>query len=135
MTPRLWGLLPLIAVVLTGGPAWGGLLTANDAILAGSADLNYLKPPDRSEAGLPIGNGRTGTLLWTQGNSLRMEINRVDVFGNDCTSTSFPERNSDYCGGCGFVDIDFGPGATVFPLERCPEHLSCYDGMATITGR
>ena len=93
----------------------------------------------RSEEGLPIGNGRMGTLLWTEGDTLRMQINRVDVFGNSCVSSSFPQRNSDYCGGCGFVDINFGEPsadrkASVFTADHCKQHLSCFDGMATIEG-
>ena len=67
----------------------------------------------RSEEGLPIGNGRMGTLLWTEGDTLRMQMNRVDVFGNNSASSSFPQRNSDYCGGCGLVGLKFTRGDAV----------------------
>ncbi len=110
--------------------------------LVARADLMLSKPVSRSEEGLPIGNGRMGTLVWTEGDVLRMQINRVDVFGNSCGTSSFPQRNTDYCGGCGFVDISFAGAARnadepakVFTADHCRQHLACYDGMATIEGR
>jgi hypothetical protein len=64
-----------------------------------------------------------------------MQINRVDVFGCGGATNSFPERHTDTCGGCGFVDIGFeGAGAGVFAGDRAPQHLSCYDGVAAIEG-
>ena len=77
------------------------------AKLISEADLIYDKPVPRSEEGIPIGNGRMGTLVWTTPASLRMQINRADVYANDGTTNSFFERHNDYCGGCGYVDIDF----------------------------
>ena len=37
-------------------------------------------PTDRPNEGLPIGNGRMGTLVWTALSSLEFQLNRVDVF-------------------------------------------------------
>src|SRR5262245_12338219 len=59
------------------------------AKLISQSDLVYEKPVPRSEEGMPIGNGRMGTLVWTTPVSLRMQINRVDVYGNDSTTNSF----------------------------------------------
>ena len=100
--------------------------------LISDADLVYSKPVPRSEEGMPIGNGRMGTLVWTTPESLRMQINRVDVYANDSTTNSFFERHNDYCGGCGFVDIDFGRG--VFPESGFPQRLSVYDGLLAVGG-
>ncbi|MBN1361811.1 MAG: hypothetical protein JW993_14540 [Sedimentisphaerales bacterium] len=100
------------------------------------ADLHYDQPVSRSEEGMPLGNGRMGSLVWTVPNALRLQINRVDVFANNCATQSFPERNSDYCGGCGFVDIEFeGYDSDVFSAGQMSQHLSCYDGLVTVTGR
>ena len=100
--------------------------------LISQGDLIYEKPVAISEEGMPIGNGRMGTLVWTTPTSLRFQINRVDVYANGCATNSFIERHNDYCGGCGFVDIDFGD--VVFPESGFRQHLSIYDGQLTIAG-
>ena len=51
------------------------------------------------------------SLVWTAPTALKFQINRVDVQPVSASSNSFPERNSDYMGGCGFVDLDFGGAA------------------------
>jgi len=84
------------------------LLDVDYGKLVSRADLVYEKPVPRSEEGIPIGNGRMGSLVWTTPTQLRFQINRVDVYSSNCASNSFFERHTDYCGGCGFVDIDFG---------------------------
>ena len=76
--------------------------------LVSQGDLIYDKPAERSEAGIPIGNGRMGTLVWTTPTTLQFQINRVDVYANNSATNSFVERHNDYCGGCAFVDIDLG---------------------------
>jgi hypothetical protein len=98
--------------------------------LISDSDLVYAAPVPRSEEGIPIGNGRMGTLVWTTPESLRMQINRVDVYANDSSTNSFFERHNDYCGGCGFVDIDFGR-----ELFLGSQRLSVYDGLLTIGGQ
>lgn len=100
--------------------------------LISQGDLVYEKPVGRSEEGIPIGNGRMGTLVWTTPSSLRMQINRVDVYANDSSTNSFIERHNDYCGGCGFIDIDFGED--VFPEAGFRQRLSIYDGLLTTQG-
>lgn len=112
------------------------LLKVNYPALISRADLIYEKPADRSEAGIPVGNGRMGTLLWTTPTALKMQINRVDIFANGSATGSFPQRHSDYCGGAGFVDIEFVDyGDAVFPDDHTRQRLSCYDGLATINGK
>ena len=104
--------------------------------LVSRADLTYDKPVPYSEAGLPVGNGRMGSMFWTSSSALRSQINRTDVYANNKHTNSFNHRNSDYCGGCGFVDVDFGDFAEdVFPEERTLQHLSVYDGLVTIEGK
>ncbi len=99
------------------------------------ADLHYDKPAPRSEEGIPIGNGRMGTLVWTTPTQVRMQINRVDVYANDSATNCFFERHNDYCGGCGYIDLDFaGEGAVPFPEAGFEQHLSVYDGTLAIDG-
>ena len=89
--------------------------------LISDADLVYAKPVPRSEEGMPVGNGRMGSLVWTTPESLRLQINRVDVYANNSYTNSFFERHNDYCGGCGYVDIDFGK--EVFPESGFAQRL------------
>lgn len=105
------------------------------AVIAKS-DLIYNKPAPRSEEGIPVGNGRMGTLVWTTPTQLRMQINRPDVYPNNSATNSFFERHNDYCGGCGFVDIDCAAfGSEPFPESGFPQRLSVYDGMLAINGQ
>ena len=104
--------------------------------LLAPADLTYDKPVPRSEEGIPVGNGRMGSLVWTSPAKLRFQINRVDVYANNSATNSFFERHNDYCGGCAYFDIDFGGLAEdPFPDSGFPQHLSVYDGLLSIDGR
>jgi hypothetical protein len=96
------------------------------------ASLNYNKPVDRSEEGMPVGNGRMGTLVWTTPSAIRFQLNRVDVFANNSASNNFYERHTDYCNGVGFVDVDFL--TDVFTGKNFRQQLSCYDGSVKIEG-
>jgi hypothetical protein len=104
--------------------------------LLAPADLTYEKPVPRGEEGIPVGNGRMGSLVWTTGSSIRMQINRVDAYASDSSTNSFFERHNDYCGGCGYVDIDLGgAGEDPFPAAGFAQRLSIYDGLLTMNGK
>ncbi|MBO9594355.1 MAG: glycoside hydrolase [Niabella sp.] len=109
------------------------LFNVNYQKLVSRADLVYDRPASRSEAGQPVGNGRMGSLVWTTPSQVRMQINRVDVFASNSASNNFFERNTDYCGGTGYVDLDFG--APVFEGEDFRQQLSCYNAVSTVTGK
>jgi len=112
------------------------LVDVDHRSLVERADLHYDRPAARSEEGAPIGNGRMGSLAWTNPFALRFQINRVDVYASNSASHSFFERNSDYCGGCGFVEIDFGGlGGEVFPADGFSQHLAVYNALLTTKGR
>lgn len=123
------------AVSARGPAAADSLFQVDYSGLVGRADLTYEGPTARSEEGLPVGNGRMGSLVWTTPTALKFQINRVDVFASNCQTNSFPERHSDYCNGCGFVDIDFVDfGEDVFPQGRTSQRLSCYDALVDVAG-
>src|SRR5262249_47590581 len=104
--------------------------------LISRADLILERPVSRSEEGLPVGNGRMGSLVWTSPSALKFQINRVDVYGNDSYTNSFFKRHDDYCGGCGFVDIELGDlGEDVFPTTGFSQRLSIYDGLLELSGK
>jgi hypothetical protein len=133
--------LTATALAVAPSPAQSGgsgstLLDVDFRTLASRADLVYEKPASRSEEGIPIGNGRMGSLVWTTPAALRFQINRVDVYGNNSYTNSFWERNNDYCAGCGYVDIEFaGFGEDPFPASGFVQHLSVYDGVLAVNGK
>ena len=101
--------------------------------LVSHADLVYDKPVNRSEEGMPLGNGRMGSLVWTTPSAIRFQLNRVDVFANNSASNNFYERHTDYCSGLGFVDVDF-LSEEIFTDKKFQQHLSCYDGLMNVQG-
>ncbi|MDZ7722227.1 MAG: hypothetical protein U5R06_05210 [candidate division KSB1 bacterium] len=103
--------------------------------LVSRADLHYSETVDRSEAGLPLGNGRMGSLVWTSPAVLKLQINRVDVFAVNRNTQSFNQRDMDYAAGCGYFDINFtNYGDDVFPHTDTRQHLSLYDAFLTANG-
>ena len=112
------------------------MLSVDFARLLAPADLLYERPAPRSEEGIPLGNGRMGSLVWTTPTELRLQINRNDVYANNCATNSFFERHNDYCGGCAWVDLDFASAAnSPFPESGFPQRLSVYDGLLTVEGQ
>ena len=117
------------------GQKMEGLYSVDYRKLASRADITYDAPASRSEEGLPIGNGRTGTLVWTSPSALKFQINRVDVFSSNASSVSFPRADSDYGSSCGYVDIHLvQAGEDVFDGPKFRQHLSVYDGLMTVEG-
>jgi hypothetical protein len=100
--------------------------------IVSASDLLYSRPVARSEEGIPVGNGRMGSLVWTTPSQLHLQINRVDVYANSCRTNSFVEVHDDYCGGCAFLDIEFE--GEPFPESGFRQHLSVYDGVLAIEG-
>jgi hypothetical protein len=112
------------------------LLQVDYAELVSRGDLDYSEPARRSEEGMPVGNGQMGSLVWTTPSSLRLQINRVDVFAVDGRTASFPVVDSDYAGGCAYVDINVASaGEDVFTPGTFNQHLSIYDGIMSVTGK
>jgi hypothetical protein len=112
------------------------LFRVNDRALVSRADLDYDTPARRSEEGMPVGNGRMGSLLWTTPTQLKFQINHVNVYGINCETDSFPARHSDYATSCGYLDINFVDyGDDVFAGDEFHQHLSLYDGVMTVESR
>lgn len=105
----------------------------NHEQLLSAASLTYDKPVSRSEEGMPVGNGTMGSLVWTTPSAIRFQLNRVDVFANNSDSNNFYERHTDYCGGVGFVDVDF-LSEDIFIETDFRQHLSLYEGLVTVDG-
>lgn len=103
--------------------------------LVSKADLDYTTPVTRSEEGMPIGNGTTGSLVWTTPSAIHFQINRTDVFSVGNNTNSFPIAHTTYANGCGYLDINVVDyGDEVFSGKAFNQHLSVYDGLSTIAG-
>ena len=111
------------------------LMKVNYKSLASKADLSYNVPVIRSEEGMPIGNGRMGSLVWTTPSALHFQINRVDVFAMGCNTNSFLDGHTDYSRSCGYVDINMVDyGDEIFAGNSFNHHLSVFEGLSTIEG-
>jgi hypothetical protein len=113
----------------------GSVMKVDFHTLVSRADLSYDKPVVRSEEGIPIGNGRVGTLIWTTPTALHFQINHVNLFCMGNNTLSFPKGHTDYSSGCGYVDINLVDyGDEVFIGRDFNQHLSVYNGLATTAG-
>jgi len=107
----------------------GSMMSVDFAALVSKADLDFKVPlgDSKTERGLPIGNGRVGTLLWTNPDQskLHMQINHTDVFAFRSSSVvKGRDRCGQYCNGCGFADIDLG--GDVFRADSIVNHLGVH---------
>ncbi|MDR0845124.1 MAG: DUF5703 domain-containing protein [Tannerella sp.] len=110
-------------------------LKVNYESLVSRADLTYNTPVVRSEEGLPIGNGRMGTLVWTTPNAIHYQINRVDVFAMGKNTNNFKDGHTNYSNGLGYIDINtVDYGDEVFTGSAFEQHLSVYEGLTTVNG-
>ena len=103
--------------------------------LVAHADLSFNTPAPSRHDGLPIGNGRVGTLVWTTPSALHYQINHVDLFCFGNNTLASPEGHNDYSSGCGYLDInmvDFGDD--VFAGDKFNQTLSVYEGLESADG-
>jgi hypothetical protein len=111
------------------------LIQVNRRAQVSRADLDYDAPAARPEEGIPLGNGRMGSLLWTTPSAVKLQINRVDLHAMDDTSFSFARADSDYGYGCGYIDINLvQAGPDVFGGKPFRQHLSVYDALMSLQG-
>ncbi|HLK64094.1 MAG TPA: DUF5703 domain-containing protein [Bryobacteraceae bacterium] len=112
-----------------------GILSVDYGKLAARADLQYEQPASRSEEGMPVGNGRMGSLVWSSPSALHFQINRADVFAENSSTVSFPRADTDYAGGCGYVDINLvQSGDDIFAGAAFHQTLSVDKGLMTVQG-
>lgn len=93
------------------------------------------RPIVASHQGLPIGTGRMGAMVWTLEDRVCLCVNHVNLYAMDGTSQSFFQRNTDYCGGCGLVDIVLSSENGVpFPAAPFYRELDLDTGRVRIKG-
>lgn len=115
----------------------GTLMTVDDRALVSRADLDFSFPlgiADSDKPGLPIGNGRLGTLLWTPApNVLALQLNHTDVFAFRASSLATRGPHEDYGNTCGRIEINFGD--KVFEPGTTRNQLAVVDALATVSGK
>ena len=103
-----------------------------------SADIVLREPIGHPNEGMPIGNGRMGTLVWTTPASLEFQINRVDVFAvNRNTAGEHFSRTgptTDYCGSCARLHIGFG-GEPLRGIPHFRQSLSLWSARCAVDGQ
>ncbi len=127
------GLAAEIGCGEVGSKGESPFLHVNVPALVSSADLIYQSPAAAPAEGQPIGNGRMGTLVWTEPSKLCMQVNRCDVFAVNRNHGGARDGPADYCGACAQVSIDVGGT----PFRHGPDflqRLSVYEAEETIRG-
>ncbi|SVD80512.1 uncharacterized protein METZ01_LOCUS433366, partial [marine metagenome] len=103
-----------------------------------SSDIALEAPTNRPNEGLPIGNGRMGTLVWTALSSLEFQINRVDVFAVNRNAAgehfSATGATTDYCGTCARLRVDCG-NEPFRPSPDFRQDLSLHSARCAVDGR
>jgi len=92
------------------------------------------EPAARPVEGIPLGNGRMGTLVWTTPGSVEFQINRVDVFtvNRHTAGAHFPGQ-TDYGGGSARVSIAVC-GEPFRPGPHFSQWLSMADARCEVRG-
>jgi hypothetical protein len=103
--------------------------------LVAHSDLSFNTPAPSHHDGLPIGNGRVGTLVWSTPSALHFQINHVDLFCCGNNTLASPKGHNDYSSGCGYLDINVVDyGDDVFAGEKFKQTLSVYEGVESAEG-
>jgi hypothetical protein len=115
-----WALATVVGLVAFQVPGSGFQVpvqvSASIRAVVSRVDLVYKTPVARSEEGIPIGNGRLGTVVWTTPSALKFQIDRVDIQ---------PINR--------IVDLELaGAGADVFIAAGTHQRLSIYEGVLDV---
>lgn len=102
--------------------------------LTSLSDLHYLSPVEDPASGLPIGNGRMGTFVWTTPNSIAFQLNRVDVYGANRDHMGRFLGPGDHCSACGAVTVEFD-GQPFAKSDQFHQHLSLYRAECNLQGQ
>jgi hypothetical protein len=128
----LVGALGLSSVAAGAEGPW---LEVDQRAFVSSADLVYAAPASRSPEGLPIGNGRMGTLVWTAPAAVCLQVNRGDVFAvNKTHAGTFVDRVEQQWGACAQVSLDLG-GEPLAAGKASAQRLSLYSAEVTLAGQ
>ena len=114
-------------------PAASSMITMDYAKYLAPIDLHFTKPTKPIE-GIPLGNGKMGTLVWIDGSGSKLQFNfgRSDVFYRG-SATSDWSNKSHTDGGSKIGNVDIGFQGSPF-ASTCNQDLHAYDGYESIQG-
>ena len=102
--------------------------------LIGRADLVYEEPVEHPVRGQPIGNGRTGTMVWTTPGAIHFQINRSDLFSVDKHHAGDYADAADHCCACAQVTVEVGGTPFAGNAPGFSQHLSLYEAECSVRG-
>ena len=102
--------------------------------LVSRADLIYALPVEHPVQGQPIGNGRTGTMVWTTPGAIHFQINRSDLFSVDKHHAGDYADAADHCGACAQVTVKVGGTPFAADAPVFSQSLSLYEAECVIRG-
>ena len=102
--------------------------------LIGRADLIYERPVEHPVQGQPIGNGRTGTMVWTTPGAIHYQINRSDLFSVNKNHAGDYADPADYCSACAQVTLEVGGAPFAGNAPDFSQRLSLYEAECTVRG-
>ena len=102
--------------------------------LIGRADLIYELPVEHPVQGQPIGNGRTGTMVWTTPGAIHFQINRSDLFSVDKHHAGDYADAADHCCACAQVTVEVGGTPFAADAPGFSQRLSLYEAECAIRG-
>lgn len=114
-------------------PIGSSMITLDFARYLAPIDLHFAKPTEPIK-GIPLGNGKMGTLVWIDGAGSKMLFNfgRLDVFyRGSATATWDNKSHIDGNSKVGHVEIGFGGNPFA---STCNQDLHAYDGYESIQG-
>lgn len=121
------------SAVAVQSPVGSSMITMNYAAYLAPIDL-HLTTPTKPIEGIPLGNGRMGTLVWVDGPGSRLMFNfgRPDVFYRGSATTTFSyTSHTDGNSKVGHVEIGFEKSPFA---DTCTQHLHAYDGYESVQG-
>lgn len=102
--------------------------------LIGRADLLYERHVEHPVQGQPIGNGRTGTMVWTTPGAIHFQINRSDLFSVNKHHAGDYADPADYCSACAQVTLEVGGTPFANGAPDFSQRLSLHDAECTVRG-
>ncbi len=102
--------------------------------LIGRADLNYARPVEHPVQGHPIGNGRTGTMVWTTPGAIHYQINRSDLFSVNKHHAGDYADPADHCCACAQVTVEVGGAPFAGDSPDFRQRLSLYEAQCEVRG-
>ncbi|MEI7899819.1 MAG: hypothetical protein WCK89_06170 [bacterium] len=121
------------AAAAAGTPEGSTMITMDYAKYLAPIDLHFTKPTKPID-GIPLGNGRMGTLVWIDeaGSGLHFNFGRPDVFYRGSATTTFSyTSHTDGNSKVGHVDISFAGSPFA---KTCNQDLHAYDGYEGVQG-